>query len=458
MDPLLISDAEEDAPRPRKPNVLVFFTDQQRWDTCGCYGDTPMDLTPVLDGLAARGTLVRHSFTVQPVCGPARSCLQTGMYATQTGCWKNGIPLPPDETTLAHYFKEAGYTVGYIGKWHLANTRDEPVPPELRGGYDDFWMGADIVEIFSQPHDLKLYDKDGNLHVRHGYRVDVQTDLALEYLEERSEDPEQPFFLFVSYLEPHQQNDWNRFVAPEGYAERYADPYVPPDLQGLEGDWPQELPDYYGMCKRLDENLGRVLEALARLGLEENTILLFCSDHGCHFRTRNGEYKRSVHESSIRVPTVFAGPGFDRGTIMEELVSLLDWPATLLDAAGIPVPDSMQGRSILPLLDGTAEDWPEEVFIQVSESQVGRGLRTKRWKYGVTAPDKKGTQEPGSDTYVEQYLYDLERDPYERENLAGRAEYREISEGLAQTLKRRMIQAGEAEPAIMPCGESLKAC
>lgn len=432
----------------KKPNVLVFFTDQQRWDTCGCYGENPMNLTPVLDAMAARGTLVQHSFTVQPVCGPARSCLQTGKYATQTGCWRNGISLPPSERTLAHHFREAGYFVGYIGKWHLANTRDAAVPPEQRGGYDDYWMGADIVEIFSQPYELKLYDKDGNLHVRHGYRVDVQTDLVLEFLEDRARQPDQPFYLMVSYLEPHHQNDWNRHVAPEGYAERFAGCYVPPDLEGREGDWPEELPDYYGMCARLDENLGRVLETLERLGMSDDTVILFCSDHGSHFRTRNGEYKRSAHESSIRVPTVFAGPGFDQGAVVEELVSLLDWPATLLDASGIPVPDSMQGRSILPLLDGSAGDWPQEVLIQISESQVGRALRTKRWKYGVTAPEKNGNKDPSSDRYVEQYLFDLERDPHELENLAGHPDYRHVSEELAETLKRRMTEAGEAEPVI----------
>lgn len=119
-----------------RPNVLVFFTDQQRWDTCGCYGANPMGLTPELDRMAARGTRLRRSFTTQPVCGPARACLQTGRYATQTGCWKNDIPLPPGERTIAHRFRTAGYWTGYVGKWHLANTKAGPVPPGQRGGYD----------------------------------------------------------------------------------------------------------------------------------------------------------------------------------------------------------------------------------------------------------------------------------------------------------------------------------
>ena len=124
------------------------------------------------------------------------------------------------------------------------------------------------------------------------------------------------------------------------------------------------------MVKRLDEALGRVLDALKSLDLLDNTIILFTSDHGCHFKTRNAEYKRSGHESSIRVPTALHGPGFNGGGQLQQLVSLVDLPPTLLDAAGIPVPEEMQGRSILPLTRGETDGWPEEVFVQISESQV----------------------------------------------------------------------------------------
>ncbi|MCE5217819.1 sulfatase-like hydrolase/transferase, partial [bacterium] len=107
------------------PNVLVFFTDQQRWDTCGCYG-CPMDLTPNLDAMARRGVLFQNAFTCQPVCAPARGSLQTGKHGTGHGVWRNGIALPQDQRTLGHCFTEAGYDVGYLGKWHLANTGADP--------------------------------------------------------------------------------------------------------------------------------------------------------------------------------------------------------------------------------------------------------------------------------------------------------------------------------------------
>src|SRR5690242_7392210 len=130
------------------PNVVVFFTDQPRWDASGLHGN-PLDLMPNFDRLARGGTHVANFFTCQPVCGPARSCLQTGQYATTTGCWRNGIPLRPAARTLAHHFGAAGYATGYIGKWHLA--ANEPVPHDERGGYD-YWLGANAIEMTSEPY------------------------------------------------------------------------------------------------------------------------------------------------------------------------------------------------------------------------------------------------------------------------------------------------------------------
>jgi arylsulfatase A-like enzyme len=128
--------------------------------------------------------------------------------------------------------------------------------------------------------------------------------------------------------------------------------------------------------RRLDEALGRLLDALRSLELLDNTVVAFTSDHGCHFKTRNSEYKRSCHESSIRIPMALQGPGFDGGGRLRQLVSLIDLPPTLLDAAGIAAPAIMRGRSILTLLRGGAER-PEEVFVQISESQVGRAVRVR---------------------------------------------------------------------------------
>jgi arylsulfatase A-like enzyme len=428
-----------------RPNVIVFLTDQQRWDTTGLHGN-PMGLTPNLDRLAHRGTHLASTFTPQPLCAPCRAVLQTGVHATVNGCFRNGLPLREDATTLARCFAEAGYRTGYIGKWHLGG--EEPVTEARRGGYQD-WLGANAIELVSDAYRCDVFDA-GNRPVRlPGYRVDALTDAAIRYV---GEHRDQSFFLFFSLLEPHQQNNRDEYAAPAGYYERYLSPWTPPDLASLPGSAARQLPGYYGMVKRIDEALGRVQDALTSLDLDRRTVVLFTSDHGCHFKTRNGEYKRTCHEASIHVPAALWGPGFDGGGRIEALVSLLDVPRTLLQAAGVPVPEQMQGRSLVPLVQGTepaAGDGRDEVLIQVSESEVGRAVRTRRWKYYVHAPDRDPLRDAGSNRYVERHLYDLMADPYELNDLAGRESHREVADVLRQRLTRLMAAAGEPQCEIV---------
>ena len=423
------------------PNIIVFFTDQQRWDTTGAHGN-PLNLTPNFDRIARQGTHIYNSFTCQPVCAPARSSLQTGLYATNTGVYRNGVALEPGAQTLAHYFNQAGYHTGYIGKWHLAD--DEPVPIHQQGGYQ-YWLGANLAEFVSEPYHTVLYDRDGQAVEMPGYRVDATTDAAIRYIDQHQDEP---FFLFLSFLEPHHQNHVDDFVPPTGYRQPFQNRWVPPDLAALGGSTQQHIAGYYGMVKRLDEAFGRLLDTLQSLGLDQDTVVLFTSDHGCHFKTRNGEYKRSCHESSIRIPTALIGPGFNSGGQVDELVSLVDLPATLLDAAGIEVPNHFEGRSILPLVSGEAADWPEEIFIQISESQVGRAVRTQRWKYSVAAPDQNGWDDPDSDQYQEEFLYDLRADPHELDNRIGLESHQEVAAVMRARLIRRMVAVGEKEPTI----------
>ncbi len=427
-------------PANTRPNVVVFFTDQQRWDCSGLAGN-PLDIMPNFDRLAHEGTHLPHAYTCQPVCGPARSCLQTGLYATTTGSFTNGIPLRKDLPTLAHHFRDAGYATGYIGKWHLASTN--PVPEEERGGYET-WLASNVLEWTSEAYQTRLFDNENQPVDLPGYRVDAMTDAAIRYIDQHKSDP---FFLFVSYLEPHFQNRLDSYPAPDGYRQRYEARWTPPDLAALGGNAHQHLGGYWGMVKRLDEAFGRVIDAIKSLDLTDNTIVLFTTDHGCHFKTRNAEYKRSCHDASVRIPTLFTGPGFDGGGRIRQMVSLVDFPPTLLDAAGIPQQQPMQGRSIMPLLRGQAADWPGEVFIQVSESKTARAVRTHRWKYEVTAPEARRDQ-PGAELYEESALYDMESDPYELENLIGQPTVRELSDTLQQRLVARMVEAGESVPEI----------
>jgi arylsulfatase A-like enzyme len=435
-------------PTAARTNVVVFFTDQQRWDSTGL-GGNPLALTPNFDRVATQGTHLAATFTPQPVCGPARACLQTGQYATTTGVFRNLIPLPQDATTLAQYFRAAGYDTGYIGKWHLGSTTPadpRPVPVERRGGYE-YWLAANALEMVSDSYDTIVFDTEDRRVKLPGYRVDALTDAAIRYIDDHQDNP---FFLFVSYLEPHHQNHLDDYPPPDGYRERYTGRWMPPDLAALGGSAHQQVGGYWGMVKRIDEAFGRLLDALKSLDLTDNTIVLFTSDHGCHFNTRDHGQKQTCHAASIRVPGLLTGPGFSGGGQVRELVSLLDLPPTLLDAAGLTAPECMQGRSILPLLRGGAADWPKEVFVQISGRQVERCVRTRRWKYSVVAPDCDGRKVPGADHYAETYLYDLQVDPYELTNLIGLQSHQETAAVLRERLIRRMVAAGEAAPTIAP--------
>lgn len=421
-----------------KPNIIVFFTDQQRWDTLGLNGNRA-GLTPNLDRFARQGTFFKHGVTPQPVCGPARSCLQTGQYATTTGVYTNGIDLGEDSPKLAELFTDAGYRTAYFGKWHLSNsTGKQAVPKENRAGYQD-WLGANTVETTSGPYSARLWDTDNNEVQLPGYRSDAQTDAMIRYLGERAaeaEDTRQPFLLFHSYIEPHHQNTDDSYPAPYGYEELYRDTPLPPDLQNLGGTAPQHWPGYCGMIKRLDEALGRLMDSLESTGLIDNTIVAFISDHGCHFKTRNGEYKRTPHEASIRVPFAIWGPKWNGGGERLEAANLVDLMPSLLDSAGIAIPDSVEGRSLLPLTRNDTEGWPAETFVQFGDhnTPTGRCIRTNRWKYAVTAPEEyNGAKD--APIYVESHLYDLQTDPYELANIVDKESHAPVRE----EMKRRLL-------------------
>lgn len=434
----------------RQPNVVMIISDQFRGDCIGAMGMNPMNLTPNLDAMGRRGVMFRSAFCNQPVCAPARASIFTGQYPARHGVWKNAIPLKEDATTLAGTLRSAGYSANYIGKWHLGLASETgPVAPANRGGFQDLWQASNTLEHTSHAYEGDLFDNQGKpLHFSGEYRTDFMTGLAQKFLR----SARSPFLLTLSYLEVHHQNDKDTFDPPKEYANRYPNPFIPQDLRPLPGSWPSQLSDYFACVAKMDETVGTVRKTLADTGLADNTILMFLSDHSCHFKTRNAEYKRSPHESSIHVPLIVEGPGFNRGMQIPELVSQVDVMPTLLEAAGVPVPGSVQGRSLLPLLDRKTDGWPNEVFFQMSEYVTGRGLRTPQYTYAVMAPKQPGWKAvPSAERYVEYMLYDNYADPFQHVNLAGRTTHQKVAAELRQRMLERMREAGDAAATIEPC-------
>ena len=443
-----------DQTRSRKPNIVIYHSDQFRWDFVGANGLNSSTRTPNIDALAAEGTNFTHAVTNQPVCAPSRSITLTGTYANETGVWRNGIGLRQDLPTIATELSKAGYTANYIGKWHLAanlagSTEGRgAVPAQSRAGFNDLWEASNALEFSTHPYEGTIWDRDGKpITFKDEYRIDFLTDRAEKFLRQKQD---KPFLLLISQLEPHQQNDLNRMVGPKGSAERFINAFVPPDLRPFPGDWHQQLPDYYGCCESIDASVGRLRKVLEEEGYADNTIFIFMSDHGCHFMTRNQEYKRSTHNSSLRVPMIIHGPGFESARQIQELVGIVDLAPTLLDAVNVSIPGTMKGRSFLPLVhDAKArEEWPNQQLIQISESMTGRAIRTRDWTYCVAVPDGKSVA--SSSQYQEYQLYDQRNDPHELVNLAGRKEYRKIADELRDNLRALIVASGEPEPDIIP--------
>jgi len=439
-----------------QPNVLVVLSDQQRPDSCGVFGQR-LPVTPRLDALAADGVAFDEAFTVQPVCGPARAAIQTGLYPTTARCWRNGIALPPGIPTLADRVAGLGYQTGYIGKWHLASNRGRnlpadrpparferrPVPPERRGGYLDVWVAADALEHTSGATDGHVFDERGERVTLAGFRVDALTDLAIDRLDRFA--PDRPFFLFLSFLEPHHQNNRFRTIGPRGWAARFRGFDRPGDLSAWRGDWRWNYAEYLACCASIDANLGRLVDHLERSGRLDDTLVVFTSDHGSHFRTRNLEYKRSPHDASIRVPLVLAGPGFRGGVHRRDLATNLDLLPTITTAAGGGDPH-LDGRPLQT--DARA---PDDVLIQISESQIGRALRTPTHTYGARARDRNplaGHLRPAADRYQGTALYDNVRDPHQQHNLLDDPAAASLRRDLAGRLADRIADVEGVRPTV----------
>lgn len=435
----------------KRPNIILFLSDQQRWDTLS-YAGVVNGVMPNLDRLAEEGTLFENCFSVQPLCGPSRACLQSGRYATETDNYVNGRHLPYDANTVASILRDNGYDTAYIGKWHLSKDNYSftesaafDVPIEDRGGFD-YWRASNLLEYTSHAYDGFVYDDQNNKVFFQGYRPDKITDMAIDYLKCRS--TEKPFYMVVSHIEPHHQNDEHSVIGPEGSKEKYGRYPLPGDLDALEGNTLENYADYLGACNSLDNNVGKLERYLVESGQWENTCFIYTSDHGCHFKTRNGEYKRSCHDASLHVPLVFHGKGFNLARRVSGMVSLLDVPSSILAVAGLEIPDNYRGCSLLKIANGE-EKTRTSVFAQITESAAQRVVRTDRWKYCISSPDGfAGFCQKSPLEYDEAFLYDLEEDPNELINLIADNRFFEVKRDLKELLLEYVKEVESVNPKI----------
>ncbi|WP_254280634.1 sulfatase family protein [Haloarcula marina] len=454
----------------KQPNVLFTFSDQHRAQALGCYGNDDV-ISPNFDRLASEGTRYANACANDPVCGPSRGSLITGQYPTTHGVVRNDVQLPRDVPSVAEAFQEAGYRTGYIGKWHLDGVpRDKFTPPgPRRHGFNDFWAVLNCTHDYM---DAAYYrDDEDELVEVDGYEPFTQTDLAIEFIEA---DDKRPFCLFLAWGPPH---DPYRMV-PKEYRERYdaeeltvrpnVEPIMPshPDHPGgsytsappirefaLEGDVYDEpvpyeydgvregLVDYYAHVSALDEQFGRLLDALEDVGCEDNTVVAYSSDHGDSFWSQGLNQKGTPFAESINVPLIVRWPDeVPAGQVSRSPVGTVDISPTLLGLADVSVPDAMEGIDCSESMTNRHVDGPDAALLTSAEAGW-RGLRTKRYTYARVT--EEFMQEHAPVQGPEWLLFDNENDLYQFRNRVYDPEYRDVVEALDERLLSRLDDIGD---------------
>lgn len=426
--------ARERAP---KPNVVFVFADQWRAQAAGHAGDANIR-TPNLDRLAGESVNFTNAVSCCPVCSPYRASLITGCYPLTHGVFLNDVCLGTGMVLIAEAFNDAGYTTGYIGKWHLdGHGRSNCIPPERRHGFQ-FWKAFECTHDYNNSH--YYADDDTTKRTWDGYDAVAQTHEAQRYIREHAGDG--PFALFLSWGPPHNPYD----TAPAEYR-----PYYDPAGLVLRPNVPdaaaaaarKDLAGYYAHCSALDDCVGALIQTLKEISIEENTAFVFTSDHGDMLGSQGERRKQRPWDESIRVPFLLRYPA-RLGRHSRSITTPLNAPdimPTLLSLCGVEIPQTVEGRDRAALVLGAKESEDNAALIacyapfgEWTRGEGGReyrGVRTPRFTY---VRDLKGPW----------LLYDNRDDPYQMANLAGQASVARVQAHLDAVLARKLAETRDA--------------
>ena len=468
----------------KKPNLLFLFTDQQRPDTMRCYGNG-MIQTPHLNAMAESSFVFEHAYVSQPVCSPSRATILTGLYPHTCRVPACNVPLPGDVSTIAELVSDA-YHCAYMGKWHLG---DEIFPQH---GFST-WVGSEdsYRRFFSSPDRYEMLSDYHHFLIEQGFVPEQESmgkqifsrhfeasleepltkaaflgDRATQFIREQGDDP---FVLFVNYLEPHPPhtgpfNDlYDPQELPVGPSFRVKPPanasllnrvmaayYMESEEYGydlrMEAGWRAVRAHYWGNVTLIDRSVGKILQALDESGHADDTIVVFTSDHGEMAGDHGILGKTVLYEESVKVPMLMQVPELGRRRIGGNF-SHIDLVPTLLELMGEDLPDHLQGVSRVPVLAGGETLAGNDVFVEWNrsdghprpgEAEVNPGMATPwrsvvsgdRWKLNLSAHDRCE-------------LYDLNADPHENLNLFDRAEHWERVRVLAGKIRQWQRQTGD---------------
>jgi arylsulfatase len=441
----------------RRPNVLLLYTDQQRWDTIAAAGYPHMH-TPNLDALASRGALFENAFCNSAVCMPSRQSMLTGRYPSVVGCVTNGVEMPPGIPTVWDVLKPYGYHAANLGKLHFKNhsNRDhrEPHPTygldtlilsDEPGCYEDAyiqwvrrrdpsqvencrcgtppaWTGKPVEKLRSPVHP---YAFEGPEDMTHSAFVAEET---VDFIRRRRDET---FFAIAGFYAPHSP-----FNPPQRFLDMYDPAALPPpamnegeDRFGLsEDEWLNVRAHYYALVSHVDDQVGRILSALDEAGLREDTIVIFTADHGEHLGDHGTVGKGAPGlDSCAHVPLIVSWPGrLPEGAVCSQLIEAVDLVPTVLECCAVQVPPYMQGRSFRPLLEGKEYEPRTSAFIE------HRTPFRDSWKTVRTADLKYC-----AGSHAGEQLYDLQSDPQELRSVADEPGYADALADMRAELIRR---------------------
>lgn len=458
-----------------KPRNIVFvLSDDHRYDFMSFMDGAPSFLkTPNMDRMAKEGVHLKNAFVSTSLCSPSRASILTGQYMHRHQVVDNQRPVPEGTTFFPNYMQDAGYKTAFIGKWHMGHEDDYPRP-----GFDH-WVSFKGQGTYFDP-ELNI---NGERKKFEGYTTDVLTDQALDWLSDNKEN-EEPFFMYLSFKAVHYP-----FQPAPRNSELYEDEEIdrPETMANTERNyqtqphWVRErrysihgvdhmettpydndpVPSYDAFYKNycetvhgLDENLGRVLDYLDENGLSESTLVMYMGDNGFALGEHGFYDKRDAFEESIRVPMLAYAPGLiEPETVVDEMVQNIDIAPTLLNVAGIDIPESakMNGSSFLPLLKEESTSWRDHILYEYHwewnfpATPTTLAIRNDRYKFiyyhGVWDHDG---------------FYDLETDPLERHNLINVPAYQtQIEEMKTKLFQELEVSGGLNIPVRAPKGERL---
>ncbi|UOF88753.1 sulfatase [Fodinisporobacter ferrooxydans] len=431
----------------RKPNVLWVLVDQMRAQAMGHRGD-PNVITPNIDRLAVEGVTFSNAISGTPLCSPFRGSLITGRYPHRSSVAALNDPLDMKMPTIAHTFRENGYRTCWIGKWHLDGNRPELdlsfpenkkekriIPVERRGGFEDWWG----YENNNQPFHCFVHSDQRSFRLP-GYETDSLTDLLIGWLKNRSNE-DQPFFATLSVQPPHDP-----YVAPPESMEKYIPGKIElrpnvPKVDVIQERAKRELAGYYAAIDRIDWNLGRIRNTLFELGLDQNTYIIFFSDHGDMHGSHGQFRKQAPWEESIRIPFIVGGPTRKsyKTKNLNFPINHVDIAPTTLGICGIPTPNGMEGAdySSYILEDHEPENVPNSAYISLPvPTAYQKGLIPEE---GVDRPFRGIVTKDGWKYIVLEgqpwLLFNLHDDPYEQVNIAHIAMFKQKRKELQEQLE-----------------------